>query len=170
MQVVPARVRMVMTKVAVMTNRGTRARWTTAALIAPTAAALFTGTTVWAAGHQPASTAKATPKVVATVDPTVVALRQAVNANAAQVATLRKTVASLKKQADSIVKGTKASSKKKHKSNSSYSNSSASSSTSSSNGSSTKKKKSSSSSSNSGGSSTYVAPPPAQGSTGASGA
>jgi len=151
-----------------MTNRGTRARWTTAALIAPTAAALFTGTTVWAAGHQPVSTVKATPKVAATVDPTVVALRQAVDANAAQVAALRKTVASLKKQADSIVKGTKTSSKKK--SSTSYSASSGSSSTSSSSGSSTKKKKSSSSSSNSGGSSTYVAPPPAQGSTGASGA
>jgi len=154
-------------KVARMTNRGTRARWTTAALIAPTAAALFTGTTVWAAGHQPASTVKATPKVAATVDPAVVSLRQAVATNAAQVASLRQTVASLKKQADAIIKGTSTSahsstttkkkSKKKKKSNSSSSSSSSSSSN------------SSSGSSNSGGSSSYVAPPPAQGSTGASG-
>ena len=154
-----------------MTNRGTRARWTTAALVAPTAAALFTGTTVWAAGHQPASSIKATPKVAATVDPTVVALRQAVDSNAAQVANLRKSVASLQKQADAIVKGTATKSKKKHSSSSASSSSSGSSSYSSSNGSSTKKKKKSSSSSNSSsGGSSYVAPPPAQGSTGASGA
>ena len=47
-----------------MTDRGTRVRWTTAALLAPTAAALFTGTTVWAAGHQP-STASSTNVVFA---------------------------------------------------------------------------------------------------------
>ena len=138
--------------VAVMTSRGTRARWTTAALIAPTAAALFTGTTVWAAGHQPVSAAKATPK--ATVDPAVVALRQAVKANEAQVASLRKTVQSLKKQADALAKGVVLPAKK----NSSGGSSSGSSS------------KSSSSSSSSGSSSNYQAPPSSQGSTGASGA
>ena len=40
-----------------MTDRGTRVRWTTAALVAPAAAALFTGTTVWATSHQPGAPA-----------------------------------------------------------------------------------------------------------------
>ena len=70
-----------------MTDRGTRVRWTTAALVAPTAAALFTGTTVWAAGHQPGTTTAAAPapKAAPTVDPQVKALEAAVAANTKQV-------------------------------------------------------------------------------------
>ncbi len=87
-----------------MTDRGTRARWTTAALIAPTAAALFTGTTVWAAGHSPVavSTTKASP----VVDPAVLELRQAVQTNVAQVASLRDTVAAILAQAQAESGGT----------------------------------------------------------------
>ena len=91
-----------------MTDRGIKVRWTTAALVAPAAAALFTGTTVWASGHQPAtaSTPKAAaPAPTATVDPMVLALRSAVDANTAQVAKLRATVASLQAQAAAIAKG-----------------------------------------------------------------
>jgi len=89
-----------------MTDRGTRVRWTTAALVAPTAAALFTGTTVWAAGHQPgtattgSSTTPAAP--AASLDPQVVALQKAIAANTAQVSALRKTVAGLAAQATAI--------------------------------------------------------------------
>jgi starch synthase (maltosyl-transferring) len=91
-----------------MTDRGIKVRWTTAALVAPAAAALFTGTTVWASGHQPATAstpkaAAATPKP--TVDPLVLALRTAVDTNTAQVAKLRTTVASLQAQAVAIAKG-----------------------------------------------------------------
>ena len=81
-----------------MTDRGTRVRWTTAALVAPTAAALFTGTTVWAAGHQPSNgstTSKPAPAPSATLDPQVVSLEAAVAANTKQVAKLRTTVMSL---------------------------------------------------------------------------
>jgi len=91
-----------------MTDRGIKVRWTTAALVAPDAAALFTGTTVWASGHQPATAS--TPKAAAatptpTVDPLVVSLQSAVDANTAQVAKLRATVASLQAQAAAIAKG-----------------------------------------------------------------
>ena len=91
-----------------MTERGIKVRWTTAALVAPAAAALFTGTTVWASGHQPATAS--TPKAAApapaqTVDPLVVTLQSAVDANTAQVAKLRATVATLQAQAAAIAKG-----------------------------------------------------------------
>jgi hypothetical protein len=97
-----------------MTDRGTRVRWTTAALVAPAAAALFTGTTVWASAHQP-STASTTASTTATaakapektVDPLVESLRAAVDANTEQVLTLRDTVATLQKQAAAIAKGAK---------------------------------------------------------------
>ena len=97
-----------------MTDRGTRVRWTTAALVAPAAAALFTGTTVWASAHQPATAATtastATTAVAApekTVDPLVETLRTAVDDNTAQVVKLRDTVAALQKQAAAIAKGAK---------------------------------------------------------------
>ncbi|MFN8169517.1 MAG: hypothetical protein U0S36_12115 [Candidatus Nanopelagicales bacterium] len=48
-----------------MTERGSRARWTAAALVAPATAAVFTGTTVWAAEHQPATAPKAAPAAAA---------------------------------------------------------------------------------------------------------
>ena len=153
-----------------MTDRGTRVRWTTAALIAPTAAALFAGTTAWATGHQPstgATTAKPVPAPTATVDPAVVALQKAVAKNTAQVAALRASVLKLKAQAAAIAGG-KATSGRSSGSSGSATWSKKSSSSSS--GSSTKKKTSSS------GSSTPVkvtAPAPApttQTSTGASGA
>jgi hypothetical protein len=92
-----------------MTERGTRVRWSTAALVAPAAAALFTGTTVWAAGHEPATAstpATATAAPAPTVDPLVVALRAAVDKNTAQVNKLRTTVAALQAQAAAIAKGT----------------------------------------------------------------
>ncbi len=95
-----------------MTDRGTRVRWTTAALVAPAAAALFTGTTVWASAHQPAtaSTTTTTTTTAAkapekTVDPVVEALRSAVDANTVQVVKLRDTVAALQAQAAAIAKG-----------------------------------------------------------------
>lgn len=91
-----------------MTDRGTRVRWTTAALVAPAAAALFTGTTVWASAHQPATastTATAAKAPEKTVDPLVESLRVAVDANTEQVQKLRESVATLQKQAAAIAKG-----------------------------------------------------------------
>jgi hypothetical protein len=92
-----------------MTERGTRVRWSTAALVAPAAAALFTGTTVWAAGHEPATASTPTASTASpapTVDPLVVALRAAIDKNTAQVDRLRKTVAALQARAAAIAKGT----------------------------------------------------------------
>lgn len=90
-----------------MTDRGTRVRWTTAALVAPAAAALFTGTTVWASGHEPATastpTTAAAPAPAA--DPLVAALRAQIDQNTAQVDRLRQTVANLQAQAVAIAKG-----------------------------------------------------------------
>jgi hypothetical protein len=91
-----------------MTDRGTRVRWTTAALVAPAAAALFTGTTVWASAHQPATastTTTAAPAPAKTVDPVVATLRTAIDSNSAQVLKLRASVAALQKQAAAIAKG-----------------------------------------------------------------
>lgn len=91
-----------------MTERGTRVRWSTAALVAPAAAALFTGTTVWAAGHEPATASTATTSTVAPapkVDPLVVALRAAIDKNTAQVDRLRATVVALQARAAAIAKG-----------------------------------------------------------------
>ncbi len=96
-----------------MTDRGTRVRWSTAALVAPAAAAIFTGTTVWASGHEPATASTPTvssPKVAAAVpaakaDPVVVALQAAIDKNTAQVAKLRSTVAALQARAAAIAKG-----------------------------------------------------------------
>lgn len=91
-----------------MTDRGTRVRWTTAALVAPTAAALFTGSTVWAVGHQPVTAAKpvaATPAAAPAVDPVVVALRAEIDANSARIDKLRATVEALKAQATAIARG-----------------------------------------------------------------
>ena len=145
-----------------MTDRGTRVRWTTAALIAPTAAALFAGTTAWATGHQPSTgttTAKPVPAPTATVDPAVVALQKAVAKNTAQVAALRASVLKLKAQAAAIAGG---------KSSAGRSSGSTSSKKSSATSGSTKKRSSSSSSKV-----TVTAPKPApttQTSTGASGA
>ncbi|MGE3811031.1 MAG: hypothetical protein AB7I24_05750, partial [Candidatus Nanopelagicales bacterium] len=60
-----------------MTERGSRARWTAAALVAPATAAVFTGTTVWAAEHQPATAPKAAPAAAAPAgDPAVVVLKK----------------------------------------------------------------------------------------------
>jgi hypothetical protein len=91
-----------------MTDRGTRVRWTTAALVAPAAAALFTGTTVWASAHQPATastTTTAAPAPAKTVDPVVATLRTAIDSNSAQVLKLRATVSVLQKKAAAIAKG-----------------------------------------------------------------
>lgn len=90
-----------------MTERGTRARWTAAALVAPAAAAVFTGTTVWAAEHQPVTATTAT-KPVATapaVDPAVEELKADVAAAQKQVAQLRSQVKKLAKQAAAIKAG-----------------------------------------------------------------
>jgi len=109
-----------------MTDRGTRVRWTTAALVAPAAAAVFTGTTVWSAEHEPATasttsstttstTTSTTPAAAAPAaaapsqpDPIVASLQAAVDANTVQVKRLRVTVASLEAQAAAIAKGTPA--------------------------------------------------------------
>ena len=101
-----------------MTDRGTRVRWTTAALVAPAAAAVFTGTTVWSAEHEPATastTTSTTPAAAAPAaaapaqpDPVVASLQAAVDANTVQVKRLRVTVASLEAQAAAIAKGTPA--------------------------------------------------------------
>ena len=101
-----------------MTDRGTRVRWTTAALVAPAAAAVFTGTTVWSAEHEPATastTTSTTPAAAAPAaaapaqpDPVVASLQAAVDANTVQVKRLRATVASLEAQAAAIAKGTPA--------------------------------------------------------------
>ena len=94
-----------------MTDRGTRVRWTTAALVAPTAAALFTGTTVWAAGHQPLTAAKPTaagPTATASVDPAIVELRAQIDANSAKVDKLRTTVATLTARAAAVAGGSSA--------------------------------------------------------------
>ena len=102
-----------------MTDRGTRVRWTTAALVAPAAAAVFTGTTVWAADHEPASAASTTTTSTASTapavaaadpapaqpDPVIASLQAAVDANSVQVARLRRTVADLQAQAAAITKG-----------------------------------------------------------------
>ena len=145
-----------------MTERGTRVRWTTAALLAPTAAALFTGTTVWAAGHQPGtgSTTTATPAPTATVDPQVEWLRQAVAANTAQVDALRATVSKLQKQAVALTAKTKAKAAASSSGRSSGGYSSGGGSQSSSGGSSSSSR-SSSSSGSSGGSTKVTVPAPA---------
>ena len=94
--------------------RGRTARWSAAALAAPVAASLFVGTTAWAVHHDPlhpdastsSSTASATTKVVApTPDPTMVALRAALLANAKKVDALSKQVASVRAQAVALSKG-----------------------------------------------------------------
>ena len=145
-----------------MTDRGTRVRWTTAALIAPTAAAPFAGTTAWATGHQPSTgttTAKPVPAPTETVDPAVVAQEKAGGKNTAQVAALRASVLKLKAQAAAIAGG---------KSSAGRSSGSTSSKKSSATSGSTKKRSSSSSSKV-----TVTAPKPApttQTSTGESGA
>ena len=105
-----------------MTDRGTRVRWTTAALVAPAAAAVFTGTTVWSAEHEPATASTTTSTTTSTTpaaaapaaaapsqpDPIVASLQAAVDANTVQVKRLRVTVASLEAQAAAIAKGTPA--------------------------------------------------------------
>ena len=105
-----------------MTDRGTRVRWTTAALVAPAAAAVFTGTTVWSAEHEPATASTTTSTTTSTTpaaaapaaaapsqpDPIVASLQAAVDANTVQVKRLRATVASLEAQAAAIAKGTPA--------------------------------------------------------------
>jgi len=98
-----------------MTERGTRVRWTTAALVAPTAAALFTGTTVWAAGHQPSTVDAASSPPVPTAtapeiatatpapaNPDVASLREQITTNSAKVAALAQTVETLRAQAAAI--------------------------------------------------------------------
>ena len=145
-----------------MTERGTRVRWTTAALLAPTAAALFTGTTVWAAGHQPGtgSATTAAPAPTAPVDPQVEWLRQAVAANTAQVDALRATVSKLQKQAVALTAKTKAKAAASSSGRSSGGYSSGGGSQSSSGGSSSSSR-SSSSSGSSGGSTKVTVPAPA---------
>jgi len=107
-----------------MTDRGTRVRWTTAALVAPAAAAVFTGTTVWAAEHEPATASTTTTSTTPTStappaaasaaaapaqpDPVVASLQAAVDANTVQVERLRQTVATLQAQAALIAQGTPA--------------------------------------------------------------
>lgn len=79
--------------------------WTAAVLVAPVAAALFSGSTAWALAHRPDPTTPAnavtpsspTTTAVAATDPRVAQLRQQVAARAAQVAALRAQLAELRR-------------------------------------------------------------------------
>lgn len=88
-----------------MTDRpGNRARWSAAALLAPVAAGLFTGTAAWSATHDPnkAAAATSTPATTAaaatpkpTVDPQLAALEQAIARSKAQVTALQGALTTL---------------------------------------------------------------------------
>ena len=88
---------------------GRAARWSAAALAAPVVAGLFAGTTAWAAHSDPLKSAAAsttppaaTPSASATTDATLKALRDAINANAAQVTKLSQQVAAVRAQAAAL--------------------------------------------------------------------
>ncbi len=87
-----------------MTERGRRARWSAALALAPAAAAVFAGTTTWAATHQPGTpgtpTAPAAPQPSSSAD--VTALQHTLDAEAARVAALQARVAALRKQAAAL--------------------------------------------------------------------
>ena len=92
-----------------MTERGTRARWTAAALVAPVAAAVFTGTTVWAAENQPVTAAAPAATTAApaepTADPAVVKLRKEVAKEKRKIAALTKKVTNISKKAAALAAG-----------------------------------------------------------------
>ena len=92
-----------------MTERGTRARWTAAALVAPVAAAVFTGTTVWAAENQPVTAAAPAATTAApvqpTADPAVAKLRKEVAKEKKKIAALTKKVTNLSKKAAALASG-----------------------------------------------------------------
>lgn len=103
------------TVVAAMTElRGRTARWSVAALAAPVAASLFAGTTAWATHHDPlhpvvtstnpiaAAAPVADPRLA---DPSIVALRSALLANAKKVDALGRQVAAIQAQAAALAKG-----------------------------------------------------------------
>ncbi len=89
--------------------RGRTARWSAAALAAPVAASLFAGTTAWALHNDPLhpQTAKPAPAVpaVPAPDPTLVALRTALLANAQKVDALTRQVAAVRAQAAALATG-----------------------------------------------------------------
>ena len=87
-------------------RRGVAARWSVAALAAPVAASLFAGTTAWALHHDPLHPVPAPPAppraAAPTPDPTLVALRAALLANARKVAGLSQQVAAVRAQAAAL--------------------------------------------------------------------
>ncbi len=91
--------------------RGRRARWGSAAVIAPVSAVAFTGATVWAVGHDPLATTAPTGAAVAAApvaDPDVAALQQAVAAARAEVAGLTARTAALRARATKLSAAAKA--------------------------------------------------------------
>lgn len=97
-----------------MTDRpGSRARWGTAALVAPAGAALIAVTTGWALHHNPLATASAastastasTAKPVTTVapvDPQAAALRNQLTAQQQQLAALQNQLAAVRGQIQAV--------------------------------------------------------------------
>ena len=86
-------------------RRGERARWTGAALVAPLAAVVFSGTTAWAMHHDPhavAATAKPVVQAAPAQDATLLAMRKSLLSTAKAVATLRGQVAYLRATAASL--------------------------------------------------------------------
>ncbi|MEO6700057.1 MAG: hypothetical protein ABI140_19655, partial [Jatrophihabitantaceae bacterium] len=86
---------------------GRRARWTSALLLAPGAAALFGATTAWAlhAGQQPQPVANPQPIQAPVARPApseLMALERSAVANQRQLAALRKRMSSLQRQLTSL--------------------------------------------------------------------
>ncbi len=91
-----------------MLGSGVHTRWLAAALLAPAAAAVFTGATMWTVHRPPAYTAaQQTPLTLSalpsshplsrpTADPALAAMHSSVQRDAAKLALLRKTLAALK--------------------------------------------------------------------------
>lgn len=83
--------------------RGQRARWSSAALVAPLAAVVFSGATAYSLHHDPHATAAAPAAAAAPkADTGLVALRRTLLETAKQVATLRGQVASLRAAARGV--------------------------------------------------------------------
>lgn len=87
--------------------RGARARWGAAALVAPAAAAVFTGATGWALST-PAPGTSAAPKPAPTADPALARLRSTVAAEQSRVAALQRQAAALQAKANALTASTRA--------------------------------------------------------------
>lgn len=85
--------------------RGRRARWSGAALVAPLAAVVFGGSTAFALQHDPHPAPAPAAPSAPQPDAALVALRQGLQATAAQLADLRGQVASLRARAAKLRAG-----------------------------------------------------------------